>query len=194
MSPRINGTVQADGAEPCLQARCHMESHPDRRADVRPSSREGAPGACVGVTSLRDTSEPRRDVLTERSGASRGTRTAPVVDPPTAPRLPARQANPPARSSIRHDRGVVPPCYKLWMRPRFWLYPRCPGGLSRTAPRSVWEASRTVSVLLRPTRQRVGARACGRRKPRRSRAFTDGPCRDRTYDLGIKSPLLYQLS
>jgi hypothetical protein len=26
------------------------------------------------------------------------------------------------------------------------------------------------------------------------RAFLDGPCRDRTYDLGIKSPLLYQLS
>jgi class 3 adenylate cyclase len=25
-------------------------------------------------------------------------------------------------------------------------------------------------------------------------ALADGPCRDRTYDLGIKSPLLYQLS
>jgi hypothetical protein len=25
-------------------------------------------------------------------------------------------------------------------------------------------------------------------------AGEDGPCRDRTYDLGIKSPLLYQLS
>jgi hypothetical protein len=25
-------------------------------------------------------------------------------------------------------------------------------------------------------------------------AFLSGPCRDRTYDLGIKSPLLYQLS
>ena len=26
------------------------------------------------------------------------------------------------------------------------------------------------------------------------RGLQDGPCRDRTYDLGIKSPLLYQLS
>ena len=26
------------------------------------------------------------------------------------------------------------------------------------------------------------------------RGFLSGPCRDRTYDLGIKSPLLYQLS
>jgi hypothetical protein len=31
-------------------------------------------------------------------------------------------------------------------------------------------------------------------KPRLQRGFPDGPCRDRTYDLGIKSPLLYQLS
>jgi hypothetical protein len=32
-------------------------------------------------------------------------------------------------------------------------------------------------------------------EPRITGAFRDnGPCRDRTYDLGIKSPLLYQLS
>jgi hypothetical protein len=29
---------------------------------------------------------------------------------------------------------------------------------------------------------------------RSNKAFLDGPCRDRTCDLGIKSPLLYQLS
>jgi hypothetical protein len=38
----------------------------------------------------------------------------------------------------------------------------------------------------------------GRRKIIMARAarriFGDGPCRDRTCDLGIKSPLLYQLS
>jgi hypothetical protein len=28
----------------------------------------------------------------------------------------------------------------------------------------------------------------------RLQAILDGPCRDRTCDLGIKSPLLYQLS
>lgn len=33
-----------------------------------------------------------------------------------------------------------------------------------------------------------------RRKPPRRVAFGSGPCRSRTYDLGIKSPLLYQLS
>jgi hypothetical protein len=34
-----------------------------------------------------------------------------------------------------------------------------------------------------------------RRSPSaRLQAFLSGPCRDRTYDLGIKSPLLYQLS
>jgi len=30
--------------------------------------------------------------------------------------------------------------------------------------------------------------------PLLERGFNGGPCRDRTYDLGIKSPLLYQLS
>ena len=33
-----------------------------------------------------------------------------------------------------------------------------------------------------------------RRKPPQRVAFGSGPCRSRTYDLGIKSPLLYQLS
>ena len=33
-----------------------------------------------------------------------------------------------------------------------------------------------------------------RRKPPGRVAFGSGPCRSRTYDLGIKSPLLYQLS
>ena len=40
---------------------------------------------------------------------------------------------------------------------------------------------------------------CRRREPRNHHRssrpqFTNGPCRDRTCDLGIKSPLLYQLS
>jgi hypothetical protein len=36
----------------------------------------------------------------------------------------------------------------------------------------------------------------GRRPPADPQPLlgTSGPCRDRTYDLGIKSPLLYQLS
>ncbi len=34
---------------------------------------------------------------------------------------------------------------------------------------------------------------CGEKSPA-SRYFRHGPCRDRTCDLGIKSPLLYQLS
>ena len=50
---------------------------------------------------------------------------------------------------------------------------------------------------------RVCARERGPQRPDRDgrsekspalRGFRSGPCRDRTYDLGIKSPLLYQLS
>jgi hypothetical protein len=43
-----------------------------------------------------------------------------------------------------------------------------------------------------PTYETVGF--AQNRKPRRSGAFACGPGRIRTCDLGIKSPLLYQLS
>src|SRR4051812_36461212 len=64
----------------------------------------------------------------------------------------------------------------------------------RYIPSVARESRRKVRIRTTTVRAAIGAEEALQRFGAYLQVNRDGPCRDRTCDLGIKSPLLYQLS
>jgi hypothetical protein len=91
---------------------------------------------------------------------------------------PVTQKGPFYRAFVMGDRGLEPRTSALSERPRLSTFFEVCTGVC-TACATPAPAGRLTRATMRPFRHQ---------------AARNGPCRDRTCDLGIKSPLLYQLS
>ena len=65
---------------------------------------------------------------------------------------------------------------------------------SRNSKDSMEHVERVMGMMSDSSKNPGGRASSSEERPRFQGLFACGPCRDRTCDLGIKSPLLYQLS